>query len=98
MARSFHKPQKSQRDLCKGQTANKYFNFICTWIRGDKAKSIAICLLICVLATGCSMECNIHKVNISNATQFNKMIDILKIKCPQRNRKHKICPKKRKCL
>lgn len=40
------------------------------------------------------MECNIHKVNIFNATQLNKMIDILKIKCPQRNRKHNICPKK----
>lgn len=50
---------------------------------------------MCVLATGCSMECNIHKVNTFNATQFNKMIDILKIKCPQRNRKHNICPKKR---
>ena len=65
---SFHKPQKSQTHHCKGQIANKYFNFICTWEKGDKAKSIAICLLICVFATGCSMECNIHKVNIFNAT------------------------------
>lgn len=86
---------RSQTDHYKGQIVNK-FQLHMHMENGDNAKSIAIYLLIWVLATGCSMECNIHKINTFNATQFNKMIDIPKIKCPQRNGKHNICPKKRK--